>query len=159
MWGLWVCVCPECLLALPHVSCMCREPAQAKLGSGALHRSVSHYEVSIALWTPVHQGIQYLFICSLQSTYDYVSSVLCFCWCLQLLTWRPRAYGSPSRDVCQWNPTPLWRLGDRLISGKLCKFTVIQSKFFIYLRCNWKIKLTEDRFTCWFIIISSNLCI
>lgn len=48
MWRLWVRVCPERLLALPHVSCMCREPAQAELGAGALHHRVSHYEVRIA---------------------------------------------------------------------------------------------------------------
>lgn len=28
---------------------MCREPAQAELGAGALHHSVSHYEVSISV--------------------------------------------------------------------------------------------------------------
>lgn len=48
MWRLWVCVCPERLPALPHVSCMCRDPAQTELGAGALHHSVSHHEVIIA---------------------------------------------------------------------------------------------------------------
>lgn len=49
MWRLWVCVCPERLPALPHVSCMCRDPAQAELGGGALHHSISHYEVSVGV--------------------------------------------------------------------------------------------------------------
>lgn len=49
MWRLWVCVCPERLPALPHVSYMCRDPAQTELGGGALHHSVSHYEVSVGV--------------------------------------------------------------------------------------------------------------
>lgn len=62
--------------------------------------------------------------------YVPIYSVLCFCWWSPRPTWRPTAYGSRSRDVCQWNRTPLWKLGDRLISGKLYKYTVIQSKYF-----------------------------
>lgn len=69
-----------------------------------------------------------LHVCPASSSHLVISSVLCFCWCLPRPTWRRRAYGSLSRDVCQWSPTPPWRRGDRLISGKLCKFTVIQSK-------------------------------
>lgn len=53
MWRLRVCVCPECLLALPHVSCMCRDPAQTELGAGALHHSVSHHEVSVSPYRSV----------------------------------------------------------------------------------------------------------
>lgn len=45
IWGLGVCFCPERVFALPHVGCMCREPAQAELGAGALRHSVSHHEV------------------------------------------------------------------------------------------------------------------
>lgn len=61
--------------------------------------------------------------------YNSVSSVLCFCWWLPRPIWRPTAYGSLSRDVCQWNQTPLWKLGGLLISGKLYKYTAIQSKY------------------------------
>lgn len=39
-------VCPERLLALPHVGHVRGEPSQAELGAGALHHSVSHHEVS-----------------------------------------------------------------------------------------------------------------
>lgn len=38
--GLRVRVCPERLAALPHVGCVCRNPAQTELGAGALHHSV-----------------------------------------------------------------------------------------------------------------------
>lgn len=129
MWRLWVRVCPERLLALPHVSCMCREPAQAELGAGALHHRVSHYEVRIAPKSAPSPEASATPQLTAELVVSVFSSVLCSCWWLPRPTWRLRAYGSLSRDVCQWNPTPVWRLGDRLISGKLCKFTVIQSKF------------------------------
>lgn len=53
MWRLRVCVCLERLLAVPHVSCMCRDPAQTKLGAGALRLRLSHYEVSVTLQSSV----------------------------------------------------------------------------------------------------------
>lgn len=68
-WGLGVCVCPECLPAVPHVGCMCWDLTQAKLGVGALHHRVSHYEVSITL----HSVGQW-------SLPDTLASVLYGCW-------------------------------------------------------------------------------
>lgn len=45
---LRICVCPQCLVALSHVSHMCRDPAQAHLGAPALHYCVCRYEVGVA---------------------------------------------------------------------------------------------------------------
>lgn len=45
---LRICVCPQCLVALSHVSHMCRDPAQAHLGAPALHHCVYRYEVGVA---------------------------------------------------------------------------------------------------------------
>lgn len=42
-----VCVRLERLPALPHVGRVCREPAEAELGAGALHHRVSYHEVGV----------------------------------------------------------------------------------------------------------------
>lgn len=47
LWRLRVCVCPECVSAVPPVGYMCRDPSPTKLGAGALHHSFPYYEVNV----------------------------------------------------------------------------------------------------------------
>lgn len=125
---------PERLVAVPYVGRVCREPAEADLGAGALHRRVSYHEVGITLFV-------FLFLGLVFSTWDPLWSplstetVACSCWCSPQPTWRLRASGSLSRSACRQNPPPTWRRVDHSILEKLCNFPLIQSTYnlFIYL--------------------------
>lgn len=122
---------PERLPALPHVGHVCREPAEADLGAGALHHRVSYHEVGVTSFLFLFFLVWYFVYAAHSGAPLPPSTAVCSCWCSPRPTWRLRASGSLSRSACRWNPTPAWRRADRLISGKLCKFTVIQSTLYI----------------------------
>lgn len=123
---------PERLAALPHVGGVCGEPAEADLGAGALHRRMSYHEVGVAVFPFAFLALVFCMCGPLRRSPLSTETVVCSCWCSPRPTWKLRASGSLSRSAWRWNPTPPWRRVDRSISGKLCKFTVIQSTYFFF---------------------------